>query len=61
MVKSASFPRFVKVGEAPKVVCYKFEGAAPHAVALYLPGNFLTLRVALQRRIVRTCIVHVLD
>ena len=50
MVNSASFPRFVKVvgekggGGALKL---KFEGAVPHAVALYLPGDFfLTLRVA---------------
>ena len=26
-------------GGSSKVVCYKFEGAAPHAVALYLPGD----------------------
>jgi len=52
MVNGASFPKFVKVGLGVevgggeeersnlKVVCYKFEGAALHAVALYLPGNF---------------------
>ena len=50
MVNSASFPRFVKVvvvvvvvvrvgGGSSKVVCYKFEGAAHHAVALNLPGD----------------------
>ena len=27
-------------GGSSKVVCYKFEGAVPHAVALYLPGDF---------------------
>ena len=32
---------FVKVVERAKVACYRFEGP-PHAVALYLPGNFLT-------------------
>ena len=42
----ASFPKFVKVcvcvceGGNSKVVSYKYEGAAPHAVALYHPGNF---------------------
>ena len=44
----ASFPKFFKVcvwGNS-KVVSYKYEGAAPNAVALYHPGNFLTLRVA---------------
>ena len=46
MVNSASFPWFVKVlvvvggGGSSKVVCYKFEGAAPHAVALNHPGDF---------------------
>ena len=39
-----SFQKFVKVVERAKVACYRFEGA-PHAVALYLPGNFLALRV----------------
>ena len=32
-------------GESSKVVCYRFEGATLHAVALYLPGNSLELRV----------------
>ena len=36
-----SFPKFVKVVERAKVVCHRFEGA-PHAVALYLTGNFNT-------------------
>ena len=41
----ASFSKFVKVcvcvcgGGDSKVVSYKYEGAAPHAVALYHPGN----------------------
>ena len=30
--------------ERAKVACYRFEGAAPHAVVLYLPGDFSTLR-----------------
>ena len=37
-----SFPKFVKVVERTKVASNRFEGATPHAVALYLPGNFLT-------------------
>ena len=37
-----SFPNFVKVVERGKD---GFEEAAPYAVALYLPGNILTLRV----------------
>ena len=41
-----SFPKFVKVVERAKVVCYRFE-RAPNAVALYLPGNFLALRVVM--------------
>ena len=28
-------------GESSKVESYKFEGAAPHAVALFLPGNII--------------------
>jgi len=36
-----SFPKSVKVVERAKVVCHRFEGA-PHAVALYLTGNFNT-------------------
>ena len=53
MVNGASFPKFVKVGlgvkvgrggERSKVACYKFEGAALHAVALYLLGNFLNTK-----------------
>ena len=39
-----SFPKFVKVVERAKVACYRFE-RAPNAVALYLPGKDLTLRV----------------
>ena len=45
----ASFSKFVNVlgggrwGGDSKVVSYKYKGAAP--VALYHPGNFLTLRV----------------
>ena len=53
MVNSASFPRFVKVvgekggGGGGGALKLKFEGAVPHAVALYLPGDFfLTLSVA---------------
>ena len=33
-------------GGDSKLVSYKYEGTAPHVVALYLPGNFLTLKVA---------------
>ena len=36
MVKKA------KVVEIAKVVCYRFKGAAPHIVALYLQGNLNT-------------------
>ena len=44
----ASFSKFVKVcvrkggGGNSKVVSYKYKGAAPYAVALYLPGIFNT-------------------
>jgi len=38
------FLKFVKAVERANVACYRFEGA-PHAVAPYLPGDFLTLRV----------------
>ena len=41
---SLLFPKFVKVVERAKVACYRFK-RAPNAVALYLPGNFLALRV----------------
>ena len=34
-------------------MCYRFEGTAPHTVALYLPVNFLKLRVAVLTRPVR--------
>ena len=45
MVNGNFFPKFVKEVERAKVTCNRFEGPTPHAVALYLPGNFLTLRV----------------
>ena len=51
---NGGFPKFVKVVKKAKVACNRFEGAlAPHAVALYLPGKFLTLTVAGQTRLVR--------
>ena len=34
------------VVERAKVACYRFEGAAPHAVALLPTGNILTQRVS---------------
>ena len=58
----ASFSKFVKVfgvGDS-KVVSYKYEGAAPHAVALYHPGNFFNTEsgsVDEAWMIRRTCIV----
>ena len=39
--------------ERAKVACYRFEGAASHAVALYLPINFLTLRVVVKTWLAR--------
>ena len=35
---------WISIVERDKVACYRFEGA-PHAVALYLRGNVLKLRV----------------
>ena len=42
MVDGDFISKFVKVVERVKVVCYRFEGATPLAVALYLPENHLT-------------------
>ena len=54
----ASFSKFVKVGR--RVVSYKFEGAAHHAVVLHLPGNIFSTESgsvdeACKKK--RTCIV----
>jgi len=45
---SALFPKFVKVegGEALKLHVIDLREQPPHAVALYLTGNVLTLTVA---------------
>ena len=48
MVNGASIPKFVKVegGEALKLHVIDLREQSPHAVALYLAGNVLTLTVA---------------
>ena len=55
----ASFSKFFRVrkggeGESFNIASNKSEGAAPHAVALYFPGNLLLiLRVAMYTRLVK--------